>query len=328
MTRPRIVVTSRAFVSTISRLAEIGEVDGNDSDEPWPRGALLDRMADADAMMAFMPDSIDQPFLQGCRRLKIVACALKGYDNFDVAACTEAGVWVSIVPDLLTAPTAELAVGLVIGLGRMIREGDQMVRSGAFTGWRPILYGSGLDGATVTIIGMGRLGRAIAQRLGGFGCRLIGVDPHAAATPGVVYRELNEALPDSDYVVVAAPLTPGTRHLIGRDALARMRPGALLINVGRGSVVDEQAVADALAASKLGGFAADVLELEDWALPDRPRGLDPRLRRHPRTLFTPHIGSAVVQVRQAIEMRAADNIADVLCGRRPRDAINAPHTAD
>ena len=112
------------------------------------------------------------------------------------------------------------------------------------------------------------------------------------------------------------PLTPATLHLIGRDALARMKPGALLINVGRGSVVDESAVADALEAGALGGYAADVFEMEDWALPDRPQAIDPRLLAHPRTLFTPHLGSAVERVRREIEMRAADNIADVLAGRR------------
>ena len=120
-----------------------------------------------------------------------MACALKGCDNFDVEACTRSGIWVTIVPDLLTEPTAELAVGLAIGLGRMIREGDEIVRSGPFDGWRPILYGTGLDGATVAVVGMGQVGRAIVKRLGGFGCRIFGVDPNAEMPPGVVRSELN-----------------------------------------------------------------------------------------------------------------------------------------
>ncbi len=281
------------------------------------------RAAAADAMMAFMPDRVDQAFLAAAPRLKVIACALKGFDNFDVAACTRAGVWVSIVPDLLTAPTAELAIGLALGLGRHLREGDGFVRSGAFQGWRPVLYGTGLAGSTVAILGLGRLGSAIAARLAGFGCRLIGHDEAAAGPATVAPVGLAEALSEADLVIVALPLTDGTRHMIDARALARMKPGALLVNVGRGSTVDEAAVADALCAGRLGGYAADVFALEDWALDDRPRAIDPRLLAHPRTLFTPHLGSAVTQVRAEIAMAAALNIADALAGRHPRDAVNA-----
>ncbi|MFN3659428.1 MAG: NAD(P)-dependent oxidoreductase [Pseudolabrys sp.] len=323
--RPHILVTNWAFPETRERLAALGSVDANPDRTVWDQKEIVRRAAGADALMAFMPDCVDAAFLERCPRLRVVACALKGYDNFDVEACTAAGVWLAIVPDLLTEPTAELAVGLAIGLGRMIRDGDAIVRSGAFDGWRPILYGSGLDGSTVAIVGMGHVGRAIAQRLSGFGCRMLGVDPGAAALPGnVAACDLDEALAASDYVFVAAPLTPATHHLINRNALERLEPGALLINVGRGSVVDEAAVADALEGGRLGGYAADVFEMEDWALPDRPRRLDRRLLQHPRTLLTPHLGSAVERVRRMIEMRAADNIADALAGQRPRDAINVP----
>jgi phosphonate dehydrogenase len=171
---------------------------------------------------------------------------------------------------------------------------------------------------------MGQVGRAIVKRLGGFGSRFFGVDPNVEMPPGVVRSELNPALEESDFIILAAPLTAATRHLIGKDAIARMRPGALLINVGRGSVVDELAVAAALENGALGGYAADVFEMEDWALPDRPGLINPRLLADPRTLFTPHLGSAVASVRRAIELRAVDNIADALVGRRPRDAINDP----
>ncbi len=320
--RPRILVTNWAFPETLEKLSATGMVDANPGRNVWAQEEILRRARDADAVMAFMPDCVDADLANQCRRLRIVACALKGFDNFDIAACTQAGIWVSIVPDLLTAPTAELAVGLAIGLGRMIRDGDAIVRAGSFQGWRPILYGTGLDGATVTIVGMGHVGQAIAQRLSGFGCRILGVDPKADMPPGVTRRDLAGALSDSDFVILAAPLAPTTHHLIGREALVEVKPGALLINIGRGSVVDETAVAAALETGALGGYAADVFEMEDWALPDRPRLIDPRLRTHPRTLFTPHLGSAVERVRRAIELRAADNIADALAGKRPRDAVN------
>ena len=322
--RPRILVTNWAYPETLDRLSAIGTVDANPDRTAWPHSEIIRRAAESDAVLAFMPDRVDAAFLSQCRRPRVIACALKGFDNFDVGACTAAGVWLAIVPDLLTEPTAELAVGLAIGLGRMIRDGDAIVRSGAFEGWRPILYGAGLDGSTVTIVGMGHVGRAIARRLSGFGCRILGVDPQSDMPSGVVGRDLNSALADSDFAILAAPLTPATHHLIDRKAIAEMKPRTLLINVGRGSVVDETAVADALESDALGGYAADVFEVEDWALPDRPMAIDPRLREHPRTLFTPHLGSAVERVRRAIELRAVDNIADALAGKRPRDAINEP----
>lgn len=322
--RPRILATNWVHDATLQRLRLLGEVDANETRTPWPRDEVLRRAKDADAILAFMTDCIDAQFLMHCRRLRVVACALKGYDNFDRQACSAAGVWVTIVPDLLTEPTAELAVGLAIGLARNIRDGDALVRSGQFDGWRPVLYGTGLDRSVVAIVGIGRVGHAVAQRLSGFGCRLLGVDPSADTPPGMIKAALDRALEAADFAIVCAPLTPSSHHQIGTDALARMKPGAFLINVGRGSVVDESAVLAALDSGRLGGYAADVFEMEDWALPGRPLTIAEGLRVHPRTLFTPHLGSAVARVRQAIEMRAADNIQDVLEGRRPRDAINAP----
>ncbi|MBY0533008.1 MAG: hydroxyacid dehydrogenase [Xanthobacteraceae bacterium] len=321
---PRILVTSIAFAETLARLREFGEVDANDSMEPFDYAEAKARAGTADAILAFMPDRVDAPFIAAAPKLKIVACALKGFDNFDLAAAARAGVWVSAVPDLLTNPTAELAVGLAIALARKIGEGDEIVRDNRFQGWRPVLYGTGLHGSTVAIVGMGAVGQAIARRLSGFGCRLLGVDPSAEMPGNVSAATLQEALEQSDYVFSAVPLSAGSRHLIGADAIARMKAEALLINIGRGSVISETAVADALERGALGGYAADVFEFEDWALPDRPREVEPRLLAHASTLFTPHLGSAVAAVRREIELAAAENIGDVLCGRAPRHAINSP----
>ena len=321
--RPHILVTNWVHPETLDQLSAIGSVDANPDRTTWPFDEIVRRAAKAQAIMAFMPDRIDAAFLDKCPDIRVVACALKGFDNFDVDACSARGIWLAIVPDLLTEPTAELAVGLAIGLGRMIRDGDAIVRSGGFEGWRPVLYGTGLDGSIVTIVGMGRVGRAIAQRLVGFGCRIFGVDPNAEMPPGVIGRDL-AVLADSDFVILAAPLSETTHHLIDRSAIESLKPGALLINVGRGSVADESAVVAALECGRLGGYAADVFEMEDWALPGRPKLIHPNLRQHPRTLFTPHLGSAVERVRRAIELRAVDNIGDGLHGKRPRDAINEP----
>ncbi|HEV7369510.1 NAD(P)-dependent oxidoreductase, partial [Arenibaculum sp.] len=314
----------------VGLLADRFAVDANTTHEPWPADEVRRRAADADALLAFMTDTVDAGFVAACPRLRIVACALKGFDNFDVDACTRAGVWVSIVPDLLTAPTAELAVGLAIALGRRVLDGDRLMRRGDFVGWRPQLYGSGLAGSTVGIAGLGAVGQAIARRLAGFEARLIGYDarPLPAETSAALALEQvgwTRLLEESDLVLLALPLNDQTRHLLGREALANLRPGCLVVNAGRGSVVDEAAVADALASGRLGGYAADVFEMEDWALADRPRRIPQALLdRTDRTVFTPHLGSAVDRVRLDIALAAARNVAAVLDGREPPDAVNRP----
>jgi phosphonate dehydrogenase len=320
--KPKILVTAPIHEQVRSRLEAIGELEMNTATEPWCRDELLRRAADATAMMGFMPDKVDKDFLRAAPRLRLVACALKGYDNYDIDACKEAGVCVSIVPDLLTAPTAELAIGLAIGLGRHLLHADQYVRSGAFAGWRPHFYGAGLHGSVAAILGVGEVGAAIAERLRGFGCaNIYGVDP-VGRSAGTVPATLDEAMSKADFMFAAAPLTAATRHLIGRRQISLAKSGQLLINVGRGSVIDEAAVATALAQGRLGGYAADVFECEDWGLPDRPPTISPALLSHPRTLFTPHLGSAVSSVRLAIEQRAADNILAYFQGDPPPDAIN------
>lgn len=320
---PRILVTHWVEEEVLDLLATVGEVEANRTRHTWPRAELRERAADKHAIMAFMPDQVDAAFLAACPDLRIIACALKGYDNFDRAACAAAGVQLSIVPDLLTAPIAELAVGLAIGLGRRIRDSDALVRAGEFGGWRPILYGFGLDGATVGLLGLGAVGRAVADRLAGFGCRIIAHDPGAAPRDDVTLLPFADLLTQSDLLIAAAPLTPTTRHMLDAAALAALRPGALLVNIGRGSVVDEAAVLAALHSRHLGGYAADVFEFEDWLLPDRPLEIALALRTHPRTLFTPHLGSAVARVRREIALRAGRNILDALQGRTPRDLLPA-----
>jgi phosphonate dehydrogenase len=323
---PRVVLTHRVHEQVLDSLPHC-EILANQTPDTLPPNEIVRRAATADAMMAFMPDKVDGAFLDACPRLKIIAAALKGYDNFDVDACSARGVWLSVVPDLLTVPTAELAVGLLIGLTRKIRAADDWVRSGKFQGWRPEFYGTGIAGSTIGIVGMGAIGRAVAERLRGWGAKLIYTDharisekDEAALTLG--WRDLNGLLSEADIVVLALPLTPATLHTINPARLAHIKRGCFLINPCRGSVVDEAAVVDALQSGQLGGYAADVFELEDWAREDRPTEIAPALRAHPNTLFTAHIGSAVQKVRLAIELRAASNIRQYLRGERPTDAVN------
>lgn len=324
---PRILVTHRAFPETIADLQSVGEVIHPGERDAFGRDEVLQHAARADAMLAFMPDMVDEAFLRVAPRLQVIAGALKGCDNFDAEACTHRGVWLTIVPDLLTVPTAELTVGLLIGLARHIRAADAHVRSGRFTGWEPRFYGGGLAESTVGIVGMGAIGRAIAARLKAFGCTLLYTDrqriaPEQESALAVGATSMERLLAASDFVILAVALTPQTHHLMDGQALSLMRPDAFLVNPCRGSVVDEAAVLEALRAQRLAGYAADVFEMEDWALPERPRTIAAGLLEHPHTLFTPHLGSAVAQVRRRIERRAAESIRQVLAGERPRDAVN------
>jgi len=239
-------------------------------------------------------------------------------------------VWLTVVPDLLTEPTAELAVGLTIALARNLLAGDRYIRDGEFEGWRPLFYGTGLSGATVGIVGMGAVGRAIAERLQGFRVNVIYNDarrlPAAAETKlGAAFASFDDLLATSNFIILALPLTPETTHIIGREALKKVRPGTYLINPARGSLVREEAVADAVECGRLAGYAADVFEMEDWARTGRPPSVSFRLRQYQdRTVFTPHLGSAVDGVRLDIAMAAAESIVDCFEGRAPRGAVNTP----
>lgn len=328
--RPRVVVTCAVHPAALEPLGGLADCAVNEATEPYGPEELACRARDAMGLLAFMPDRIDGALLRACPSLRIVALAAKGFDNFDRAAFDSAGVWLTAVPDLLSGPTAELAVALLLGLARRVPEGDRLVRSGGFRGWRPRLYGLGLEGATVGLLGMGGVGEGIARRLRGFGCRLLYSDPRAL--PPEAERRLDCTRVEADALVAAAdalllalPLTEGTAGLVDAAFLARLKPGCLLVNPARGSLVDETAVAGALESGRLGGYAADVFAFEDLARPERPAAVPSRLlAKAERTLFTPHLGSAVAEVRHAIVREAALNLRDVIEGRPPRGAVNRP----
>jgi len=325
-----VLVTNLVDSEVLAYLRAHCRVVANSEPLPWTKQELLARAREATAILAFMTDCIDEPFLSACPKLRIVACVLKGYDNFDVDAFTRRGVWLTVVPQLLSIPTAEQTIGLMIVAARKIVDGDRFVRSGAFQGWRPTHFGSLVAGSTVGIVGMGALGRAIAERLAGFGVRGVYCDPRAL--DAAAERELRVArvsfddlLSAGDFVILAVPLSPDTIHLIDSSALARIKRGAILVNAARGSLVDEAAVAAALEDGRLAAYAADVFEMEDWARPDRPRSISARLVESPKTVLTPHIGSAIPSVRREIEMQAANSIVQFLQGvRPPPGAVNRP----
>jgi phosphonate dehydrogenase len=322
---PLVVLTNRVFPETRAPLERVARVVANEQSEPWSYDQVIERCREAVGLMAFMTDCIDRRFLEQCTNLKVIGAALKGYDNIDVGTASERGIQVTIVPDLLTEPTAELAVGLMIALGRHIPAGDAGIRTSGFAGWRPQLYGTGIGNSTVGIVGFGRVGQAIARRLSGFGCRIVAYDAEPFESPGVEAMAFENVLKSADIVVLGLPLTEATSGLIDAEAIGSMRRGALLVNPARGSLVNEAAVADAIESGQLGGYAADVFECEDWARPDRPRSIDTRLTRPgARTVLTPHIGSAVMSVRREIELSAATSIIEALAGKMPRGAIDSP----
>ncbi|MGO8946004.1 MAG: phosphonate dehydrogenase [Syntrophobacteraceae bacterium] len=328
--KPRVVVTHWIHDEVADYLGSSCDLLLNQTRLTLPRSVITERTEGAHAIMVFMPDSLDEEFLSACPNLKVVAAALKGYDNFDVDACTRRGIWFTIVHDLLTVPTAELAIGLLLSLTRRMLEGDRLVRTGQFAGWRPQLYGTGLSGACCGIIGLGAVGRALAKRLKGFDVNVIYSDivPLPASEEeaiGVRRVSLEDLLRNSDFVFPLVPLRPSTFYLINRKTLLLMKKGAFLINVCRGSVVNEEDVADALRCGQIAGYAADVFEMEDWARTERPSAISPYLIENiENTFFTPHLGSAVDSVRREIAMEAARNIIQGLNGEVPMGAVNGP----
>jgi len=262
--KPKAIITNWVHPEVSDYLAHHCEVITNmDRDQPFTRERIIEEGPDAAAILTFMPDCVNEALLSELPDLRIVSCALKGYDNFDVEACTRHDVWVSIVPNLLTVPTAELTIGLIISLARNFLSADRFVRSGQFAGWRARFYGTGLANSTVAIIGMGAVGQAVAQRRSGCDAERLYVDKHAL--PGeqeeammVRHASLDAALAQGDFIVLALPLSSETVGFFNSARVGRMKHGSYLINPGRGSLVDEEAVADALAAKHLAGYAADV----------------------------------------------------------------------
>jgi phosphonate dehydrogenase len=315
--KPKLVITHKVHEEVLALLAPHCELITNQTPFSLSRNDTMKRAKDAEALMVFMPDRVDTAFLEACPQLKVIGAALKGYDNFDVDACTEHNVWLTFVPDLLTVPTAELTIGLMVGLIRHIRAADQHVRIGNFKGWLPQFYGMGIEGSTIAIIGMGStLVYTDTQPL----------DAEQQAALKLEFLSLDDALAQTDIVIMGLPLNSQTQHLLNAQRLQQMRPGSFLVNPCRGSIVDESAILHMLNNGHLAGYASDVFEMEDWARIDRPKEINPNLLAHHNTLFTAHIGSAVSKVRLAIETRAAENILRVLNGEPPLDPANQLHS--
>lgn len=319
----RVFVTRRIPENGPELLNEAGlEVDLHDSELAPSRDELLARAAGVDAVITLMSDRVDDEFLDAAGDgLRIVANFAVGYDNIDVAACARRGVTVANTPDVLTDTTADQALMLLLAVARRVREGHELVASGEWRGWHPLqLLGLEVSGATLGIVGMGRIGQAVARRARGFGMRILyhsrSRKKEAEAELGADYRDLPELLVESDFVSLHTPLTEETRHLIDAAALERLGPNGVLINTGRGPLVDEAALVKALARGTIWGAGLDVFEEEP--------SVAPGLIELDNVVLAPHLGSATLPTRREMARLCAQAVIDVLEGRKPSNQVEEP----
>ncbi len=278
------------------------------------REALLSAVEGCHGVLALLTETIDAELMDRAPDLKVVANMAVGYDNIDVPAAKERGVVVCNTPGVLTESTADFAWALLLAAARRVHEGDQMVRRGQWKWWGPMmLLGRDLFGKTLGIVGMGRIGRAVARRAGGFGMKVLYHSRSEKPDLEAEHVGLEELLRRSDFVSLHTPLTPETHHLLGAEELALMKPEAILVNTSRGPVVDEEALAKALAGGRLGGAGLDVFERE----PE----VHPALLGEPRAVLAPHAASATVETRTLMAEMAAQGIIDVLEGRAPKHQV-------
>ena len=314
----RVYVTCRVFEDEIERLRQAGhEVTMRDEPGPIPREELLKNVGRADALICLLSDRIDAEVVRQGEQLRIIANLGVGYNNIDVGVARDAGIVVTNTPGALTETTADLAFALLLAVARRVVEADAYTRSGAFLGWELLQPHLGLDvyGKTLGIIGMGRIGTAVARR-GRYGFEMHILYHNRQRNEAAEEKLVAEWLPlealveRSDFICLHTPLTDETRHLIDREALRRMKKTAILVNVARGPVVDEDALVWALETGEIAGVGLDVYEEEPKIHP----GL---LTRHERVVLAPHIGSATEATRRALAKMAVDNVLHVLASEPP-----------
>jgi glyoxylate reductase len=305
----RVFVTRQLPGTALERLAAEHEVEVWPGDMPPSRDELLAGVADAEGLLSLLVDRVDTELMEAAPKLRAVANYAIGFDNIDVEAAGERGIQVGNTPDVLTDATADLAWALMLAVARRIVEAHQDAVDGKWRTWEPQGWiGADVHGATLAVIGAGRIGQAVAKRASGFEMDVVMVD---------LGDDLHSALERADFVSLHTPLTPETRHLIDADALARMKPTAILVNTARGPIVDQAALADALREGRLAGAGLDVTDPEPLP-PDDP------LYETPNLLIVPHIGSATTTARAAMADRAVDNLLAALDGKPMPYAVQAP----
>ncbi|MBZ9721288.1 MULTISPECIES: D-glycerate dehydrogenase [unclassified Mesorhizobium] len=319
MSKPKVIVTRRWPHEVEQRLGDHFDVTLNEADRPYEQQELRQALLLADAVLPTVTDRLGANLFAGGVRTRILGNFGVGFNHIDIAAASAAGLIVTNTPAVLTDATADLAMTLLLMCARRAGEGERELRSGKWTGWRPThLCGTQVSGKTVGIIGMGRIGQAMARRCHfGFGMEVVFFDSQPVPHPGMPARQLatvDEVLAASDFVSLHCPGGGENTRLINERRLARMKKSAFLINTARGDVVDEDALVQALRERRITGAGLDVFETE----PSVPRALTER----EDVVLLPHLGSATSETRIAMGMRVIDNLSAFFEGRTPPDAVN------
>jgi glyoxylate/hydroxypyruvate/2-ketogluconate reductase len=305
---PSVLITRATFPDLATRLSQLCTVEENPADTIWSKQELIARLQGKSGVLSTGSERIDSELLAACPSLKAVCNIGVGYNNIDVAACTDRGVLVTNTPDVLTETTADFGFALMMATARRITESERFIRRGEWqkTGIYDMFVGSDIHGSTLGVFGMGRIGQAIARRgARGFGMRVI--YHNRSRLPTETERELNatyvdktDLLRQSDHLVLVVPYSPSSHHAIGAGDLRLMKPTATLTNIARGGVVDDDALAQALREGRIAAAGLDVFEGEPAIHPD--------LLAVPNIVITPHIGSASVTTRRAMAALAIDNL--------------------
>ncbi len=316
---PTVLVTRRIPQTAIDLLRTHFDVEANESEDAYPPAVLAQKASEKDALVTLLTDRIDAALLEGAPRLRVVANVAVGYDNIDVAAARARNIAVTNTPEILTDATADFAFTLLLAVARRVLEADRYVRAGRFAGWEMLGFlGGDLAGATMGIAGFGRIGRALARRAAGFGMRIIYSDAYQAAPEledevGARFVDKATLLGASDYLSLHVPLSETTRHYIGETELAMMKRTAYLINTARGPIVDEAALARALANKQIAGAGLDVFEREP--------AVEPALLPLENVVLAPHIASATHATRERMALMAAENAIAVTSGHAPLNPV-------
>ena len=311
---PRILITRRLPSAVLAALEGAGEIDMYAGEGAMPADELRRRVADADALVSMLTDEITPALIDAAPTLKVVANVAVGYNNIDVPYARSRGVVVTNTPDVLTETVADFTWALILALTRRISEGERLLRRGDWKGWAfDFLLGSDVRGKQLGVVGYGRIGQAVAARASVFGMRVAYTSRREVSGAAGEWMSLDRLLVTSDVVSLHVPLSPETRHLIDRRALARMKRSAYLVNTARGPVVDEEALAWALESRLIAGAALDVYEHEPV--------VHPGLLALENVLLVPHLGSGTTETRTAMADLAARNVIAVLAGQPPLTPI-------
>ena len=321
MNKPKILVSRKMFPEIIERLLQHFEVEANETEGVWPQAELIARLQGKDGLFITGSEPINAALLEACPQLRVVCSMAVGYNNIDVPACTAHGVLATNAPDVLTETTADFGFALMMATARRISESELFLRRGEWKQWSIEMFaGSDIHGATLGMFGMGRIGQAIARRGHlGFDMKVIyhtrtRLSAEQESPLAAQWVEKDELLKQADHLVLIVPYTPASHHAIGERELKLMKPTATLTNVARGGVVDDAALARALAAKTIAAAGLDVYEGEP--------ALNPELLTVPNVVLTPHIASATLKTRRAMASLAADNLIAVLTDGKPLTPIN------